>query len=334
MDECLDNCEYAVKGFAFWYDKIRRIDIPTLNNDAADVHTIKVKNGDDFLHYWKISSNILRAFECIGCWYNDIIPVLNLSSTLQLKKFYFKTACVNKTKPKNSKIDCGPVDKQGTALKAEKKTGGAHATQLQSNTKALKEDIKIVNTDGNVSAVSLAIGLADGDEPDSLDMNVLFGAFVGDNLEFFKIKTSNGVVKLADDGSVFTVNSRDSSTKSSNYGMSMTGHLELDGVGDVLLTVTVDEDLNDKLVAKISGNGVTDREVFDIIYDDNSPGAFRLFSNANDKYVASNDNGSLIADKDNEEDGQGMYENNKKKQRIYTYCIMMWGVDFVIIRKV
>ena len=217
----------------------------------------------------------------------------------------------------------------------EKKTGGAREKKLQGDgggdtSKPSKEDIKIMNTststDGN-NVSPLAIPLTDGDEPDSLDMKVKFGAFVGDNFEFFKIKSSNGVVKLADDGSEFTVKSEISPTKSSNYGMSMAGHFELMGIGEILLTVTVADDMNDKLVARI-GSGVTNREIFDIIYDDNSPGAFKLYNHTVEKYVASNDTNHLVADQQNEEDGQGMYRNNcefsnNKKQRIRVRIICL-----------
>ena len=304
MDDCLDNCDYALRGFALWYDEIRKLDM-----DGGKKNKNKNKNNDidntDLLLDWKISSNMLRAFECVGCWYSGMIPILNRSSHQQLVQFYETTRSKN-TDVGKKEFEQTEKKLKGACVAAEKKT--------DSDKQAVDDD-----DDNNYEKKMAADNIDIDNVPDSLNMQVSLGVYTqgipdGSNsdattIEFVRIRSTNGVVRFAEqDASVLTLVSDDSPTKdpSSNYGVVMSGFVS--DLNDSFF-ITVDGRLNDKLVARINENAVTSNEIFDIIYDSESPGVFRLMGRVNDdtyKYVGSNDNGSLFANGDTDQDGLRM----------------------------
>ena len=275
LHTCLDKGEYPLQAFKYWYDK--------------SCKTEGIDNPDEEMNDYQVSHNMLRAFKCIECVSCDIVPVLNESSPKTMSRFIKKTK--TKTKDKISKPD----------TKVEKKTDKVNNKDCAST----GQDVKTYNDEDETT-----------EAPDSLDMEASFGLNIesganGDETDFVRIK-SNGVIKLAQgDPSTFTLKSRENPSKPSNYGMIIKGHLEKEHLGEVKVTVTVDD--NKKLVANITSGGVTEREIFDIIYDDTSPGAFRLYNGDENvkKYVGTNNNGVLMANVntsvEEREQAQGMF---------------------------
>ena len=269
-----------MEAFKYWYDE-------SCKTDGIDNYC---KDDSDYMSDYQISKNVLRAFKCVECMNDNRIPILNESSTKKMTKFMKKTKKQHKKKTDLDKV------KQDNSNKDYANTG----------IKTLKEDNKTNIEDETTN------------EADSLDMEASLGvrmvpvdgtSTTSDEFEFLRIKSDNGVIKLADgEAAVFKLKSHESSSSPSNYGMYMIG--SHDGLTDLVVTVVEEE--HNKLVAKVHHSAVSQREIFDIMYDEDpdSPGAFRLKSNATSNDVGTNNGGSLVADTD---------KTNAKGMILYRY---------------
>ena len=313
--------------FEYWFNHSRK---DNRKKDGKDVHVAFDDDNAGIFLRGKYK-RMLEAFDCVGCFQEDIIPIgrdfhhpfgvvewnkkkkKKKNNKNQNKKNEEKSSNNGNNKNENINTNQNTISKSESS--EEKSDQVANVTQVTSivssdNKQAPAETAEKAKTTTIENDDTGAVLLNDDDDddwttiPQSLQMKALLGVYWEEN-KFWKVRNDNGINRLRASHTEYSLSEVAIIDNDSRYGLLISAD-----VNGVPAFVTVNND--SQLVASVPSNGVTVDEEFGIRFVEGTEGAFLLihvktYQEKHDGtgYVAAVGNAILTVDND-DQNAQGV----------------------------